>query len=737
MFETSGVEPAGGQDRTRRRDRHMSSHFPSQGPAVPSAFRTSPAILIVLYIAFHAAPIESAAQTKDPESESAEKPEDKQESTVTEIELPAAESSILENAAPGSIRASQTDSLASSGGDSTFIIAGDSIGTGSGDSLVVETRISPSPPPRVFHPDTLEAPLSNPTTMRLTRGQYTFTGYKDAGEAAALAPGLHARQTSLFGQPFYLVPPGGSGRDLLVLYRGRPYNDPVSGATDFSTFAIEEILHFDFSSAWDGLGPGTSGPMIVLTPPYSYSSIPQTRIVYRQGFYGLGHADWRIQQQVGDSFRYHIGIDVGEYRGRLWNSTANSSQIRLGAQQHLNNWGRLGVYWMQARITHGRVFEPGTLKQHRNDLDIIWNKGERDDRHRFEAAAWYVRSQRGYSHGDEDGNRLGARLRYSQLYHNHLITLALDREIIAARFNRDPLNPTPKGDRTIYGLTLSDKADMKLLRFVTAVRGETGDVPEDSAGSNRTWIQRFSGAASLDFGDTLGPGILATASRSWRWPALDETYGSWRNRSPERLLLPIGIPDSLISYSGDYRLEPTGGTFAGIGARWNVDQDRFLRIVTGLRTWSGPIFPKEIAQDVWTSAEGEDISQTEITAIGWIDMIGPWSLAGSATWIDDIDRRIPVPETWGWASLRFERPYYNGQLRMRIGLTANYLGEYWHDRTRREQEWIFDGLISARVFRFEVYWGTNNLRDGYYEWIPGFPIMHRDEIWGVRWLLFE
>ena len=50
---------------------------------------------------------------------------------------------------------------------------------------------------------------------------------------------------------------------------------------------------------------------------------------------------------------------------------------------------------------------------------------------------------------------------------------------------------------------------------------------------------------------------------------------------------------------------------------------------------------------------------------------------------------------------------------------------------------MFDGLISVQVLSFEVYWGTNNLLSNQYEFIPGWPSMFREEIWGVRWTLLE
>ncbi|MDP8206918.1 MAG: Plug domain-containing protein [Candidatus Electryonea clarkiae] len=627
--------------------------------------------------------------------------------------------------------------------DSAEYIAVDSLSGLNVDSMSIDSTqdsdIEPIPEPESLDSDTIPPRQPSPTATILHREDFSRFGYKDAGEAIGTIHGIYPRQSSFFGQPFYLIPPGGSGRDLLVLYRGRPYNDPVTGAASFNTFAVEEIERVDLETGWSGVGISNSGPVLTLHPISAYLTTPLTNVIFRKGFYGLGHADWRIAQKLTKDFRYHAGIDIGEYRGRRHNSQANSAQLRLGGRRRLSKYGNLDFSWMQSEIKYGRAKKTGYNNIRRNDFDLAWSSGEIVDSSFSEAAAWYVRSERGYFGGREQGYRLGGRLLHERQISSHRFGFTVDSEKTGALFGTFPSMKNPKGQREIGGITLSDRIDKQQLKADIAVRGEAGTIALYSDGRGRKILPRFGGAFSVDYGDVLGPGVIGSSSLGWRWPALDESYGLWFVHSPERLMDLNPVPDSLDSYSGDATLEPVGGFYSGAGGRWRFSERRGIRLVAGYRRYIKPIIPMEniTAPGNWTAVQDDNHEGIELTGNGWVDVYGPFSLAGAFTITDVKMKESSIPGKWGWGSLRFENHYFSDQLRMRITFTSYYWGEYDYQDQNQRARMIQDGMIAAKIMDFEVYWGTNNIFSHLYDYQPGNPSMFREEVWGVRWILWN
>ncbi len=617
-------------------------------------------------------------------------------------------------------------------GDSTGIEL-DSLSSDSTDTLA--SRVEKETIPLVS--DTIAPPLPLTSSVRLTNGEFARYAYKDAGEALGILPGIYPRQTSFFGGSFYLVPPGGSGRDLLVIYKNRPFNDPVTGSMDFSSFAVEEMGTVDYSRAWSGSGPFSSNSVISIHSPHEYGLHPKTTVKYRQGFYGLGHVDWRITQKLSHDFRYHFGIDIGEYRGRRRNSSANTSQLRLGARQKLGQYGYLDFSWLQTRIRHGRAFYSGHNRYHRNDIDLTWLNTVSEDQLPIMVSGWYTRSERGFYSGSENGYRLGGALNFAHQADNHNLSFRIDTERIGALFGNYPFRQNPKGSREIYGITLSDKISSNIFSLDVSARGEAGTISTHPDGRGREILFKPGGSAMLDIGKPQGIGVLGLTSMGWRWPGLDESYGFWSINRPERFMDLVPLPDSAATYIGRGDLQPVGGIFTGGGLRWNQVKNHSARIMAGYRSYIDPISTQPDTNNVWTPVQAGERSGIEITGLGDLKIYGPFSIASAFTWTDLINEGEPLPEIWGWGSVRYENLFYNGQLRVRISLTSNYWGEYTHQDQTEEASWIHNGLISIKIMNFEFYWGTNNIFSNLYEYQPGYASMFREEIWGVRWNLLD
>ncbi|MFH0883075.1 MAG: hypothetical protein V2A56_08820 [bacterium] len=584
------------------------------------------------------------------------------------------------------------------------------------------------------------AALDPPAPSSLEWGRKSMDPHvpSSLGEALTMAPGLYPRSRSLYGQPFYALPPGGTGRDVLVLFHGRPFNDPLTDAANMTAFAEGELETAWISPSFSGAGPAWSGMEIRIDPWHTYPTVPRTRITYRQGLYGLGTVDWRITQGIGPTFSYHIGLNVSEYRGRYTNTAAKTTILRSGFNTLLENVGLLNIHWMESDLNWREPFERGSSSDRRDDVDIALAGGRRHLGNFREMAAWYVRSRSGYPGGNEDGYRMGVRLQWEpRPVETHQFLLRGDLEQTAARYEVTSGGATPGGNRLVAGATLGDEIRLGYLDLKAVLRSEAEQhisrnetIPKQSHG-------RIGGAFNGAFGDSTGPALMGSISSSWRWPALDETFGYWSLNSPGRFMDLITIPEGVSKVYGNPSLGPVETTWMGGGIRWRLPRGLGAQVQVGRRTWSGLTTLQEHLYSIYLRTVQPDRSGMEVTGSAELPLPGPFTVNGAWTWTDTWKEGDPAPQTWGWSALRYDNTFYHEQLRVRGSITARHYGEYRAADHLENASTQLDLLLSIQIFNFEVYYGSRNAGNDIYNFAVGYPGMHRGEVWGVRWILLN
>ena len=586
--------------------------------------------------------------------------------------------------------------------------------------------------------DTAALGAPSPSSLQWGRKEMDPQVPSSLGEALTIAPGLYPRSKSLYGQPFYLLPPGGTGRDVLVLFHDRPFNDPLTDAPNMTAFAEGEVETAWISSSFTGAGPAWSGMEVRLDPWHTYPSIPRTRITYRQGLYGLGTVDWRIAQGFGPAFSYHIGLNVSEYRGRYTNTSAKTTILRTGFSTLLEGMGEFNIHWLENDLKWRAPYATGSFSNKRDDIDISLSGGRRHLGNYREAAGWYVRSGFGYPGGSEDGYRMGFRLQWEpRPSESHQFLLRTDVEQTGARFEVTTGGATPGGQRVVGGATLGDDMRFGLLHVNAVLRGEAEQHVARDTSIPKQKHGRIGGTLDGAFGDSLGPALIGSVTSSWRWPALDETFGYWSLNSPSRFMDLITIPEGVSKVFGNPALGPIETVWAGGGLRWRLRDGMGVQVQVGQRSWSGLTTIEEQIYSLYLRAVLPDRSGMEVTGSAELPLPGPFTLDGAWTWTDAWQENDPVPQTWGWSALRFDHRYYHGQLRVRSSVTVRHYGEYRTVGHLENASTQIDLLLSIQIFDFEAYYGSRNAGSDIYNFAVGYPGMHRGEVWGVRWILLN
>jgi hypothetical protein len=429
---------------------------------------------------------------------------------------------------------------------------------------------------------------------------------------------------------------------------------------------------------------------------------------------------------------------VAEYPGRYTNTGAGATRLRFGMNSELPGIGLLDASLVQSDLHWERPFTDGDAGNLRNDLDLSLSGGRRWRGDYREAALWYVRSRWEFPGGTERGGRLGMRLQYEpRVDTTHHLLLRADAERTFALFQESSSGRRPGGSRLVGGLTAADTWNGGgLLTGKLALRFEGARFSPDGGGENRSYA-RAGGALAAEYGDSLGPGLFAGLSRAWRWASLDETFGFWSRDRPNRFMDLTEVESGISKVYGDPSLGPVETNWAGGGLRWLGGQSGSVRFQFGLRQWEGVRAVQRAFYSVYVRRRQPGFTTLETILDGRLQLPGPFSAAAAATVSEAGREQPPMPERWGWASLRYNGEFFNGQLRLLADVTLRHWGAYDTGEFSQEAVNQLDATVSMRIISLELYYSMPNLNGQPYTYAPGYPGIHTSEIWGFRWILLN
>ena len=90
----------------------------------------------------------------------------------------------------------------------------------------------------------------------------------------------------------------------------------------------------------------------------------------------------------------------------------------------------------------------------------------------------------------------------------------------------------------------------------------------------------------------------------------------------------------------------------------------------------------------------------------------------------------------GW-----RRTFSEGSFEADISLSGSYFGSYDSYSPQGWQSiggaYPLDLRFTMRIRNFTLYWGLHNWNSYQYDLAPGYRMMHKEEYWGIHWLLFD
>ncbi len=555
---------------------------------------------------------------------------------------------------------------------------------------------------------------------RSESGDWEYIYYEDTGDILLSVPGFFHYDLALLGQPVYLFYEGGAPK--VTLY-GLPMNSRFHGGVDFTLFPPGYIDNIEVAQAYRrGLVSGRG--LTALTPRLFDPETPYSRVNYRDGYYGLGAADFIMAQRIRSNLGFQVGGRISENDGYLRNSGLDGTQIRGDLYWRRENGWRFGLAFLNNRNKAEVTLRSGKRTLDRNDLFLTTVR--EDAGQDFEAVLhWYEAEE---------------------LYQDYLDSKesGVDFRVLKG-FNFLGFKAVPSLYLDYFNTELEGGSSEEVGRGI-------GSIAFEQALNERVSLRE---SVSLEVGRNIIP---SAAVEGWYAFSEDNRAGFAAAHS--------GEPPAAI-----YRAKPYQASemFLPGGAVWRLtpgaeilpNRELDPETVSSFRLFGylkffdlvsikpsvlykyvdNPIDIEPAGSDTY---RWENVESQEFPALEGMISLGRrygFNLEGAFTFQYPQEKRDFIPDTWGIWRLDYRNRIFGDELQYTIDLHCRYYGSREGMAGGNYNTLASDFTLGARVTfqvgNFMLFWGNENILSREYEIIPGYRMMHREEVWGVNWVFWN
>lgn len=592
---------------------------------------------------------------------------------------------------------------------SFFILASVAAGQArvNGDSLSINDR------------DTNDDPLGSAAVV-LNEDNLADMDIEEFGDWIAPLPGFYPLDQAGFAQPFRGQFMGLAPWTIKTRFRGREVQDRLLGAPELGWIPPESLNRVTYDPlSLDCAGARIDADLRSLRPVP-----PSSRIATRDGFYGLGTVDFDLAEKISHALSLDGGGRVATFNGRLAHSEGYGLNLRAevvwwdSASAHIDStglWGWWGI--MQTRRNAQVPFVPANHNMERYESDAVlhWR--------RFTLRGYGVQQRETYAAGDADSwdelgliaekswgdDKLGSQFQLnSAMARWRLKTMDWSATSFGgaeARWNWRPLKALSFG--ALLGLQvcgdfdperhLGLEAEANVLPWAALLIG---------ASQHQRQPSRFESAADFE----PGTHYLIYDPVFFQYPEApvlgasdldNETYTKFFAGSQFHALRIIGSL-AYVAYNVEKPIS------------WRLDGDR-------IQAYNAPTESDAGALATFIFKPHADIE------------IGT---NGSYLPLDSGQRRL-FPEFMYHVWAQYRELLFNDNLDLRLRVFEDFWGQRWLPVSggweKEDESHVLSARIGARLYGVRLYYGVNNILSTHYDLLTGFPMAHKEEVWGISW----
>ncbi|MBL7074322.1 TonB-dependent receptor plug domain-containing protein [candidate division KSB1 bacterium] len=546
--------------------------------------------------------------------------------------------------------------------------------------------------------------------------------YKELGDILQVLPGVYGLNLGNVGQPSTVTLRGADSKSVLFLVDGQPMNDVQTGYFEVNLIPVEMISRIEIYEGESFNGYSAPGGVINVVIKDQEFPKPYTRILYQNGFYDYSRTDIELIQNITPRLNLALG-------GGLTLLAREPADLKSQ-----NLWGlsayRWGEDWKMTFLAltnlkhRDLAVGGGHQKLDRDDLSFSIKKGDHFHfclyQSRLHNNYWNTYRDNWKKTGIQLWNILGFKgiaLKVGMDYESHQLNAAGYGEHTDEVGGIWAERPFRFGDR----LTLNPN-----LRLLLPAKGNG--------------LQNFSGGMKVLYDLSLNMTLYGAYQRSLRLPSLEERYGSFDVRDKPYHLGPIFSGIDSLSFTGNPDLGPGVGHTYQLGGSFQK----------GGWVWlEGSLFRRVTEHGIYYDTTGTNVIPTndntsELFGLDLGFSVRPVEeLTGRAVYCyqNPKDFMYYTPQNSAYGYLSYRNTFFKDGLDVNIQFSGHVFGErtgFWEgDKVSLSPAAVINFRARFRIKDLTFYYELNNILSEKYELVAGYPMMHREEVWGIIWVFWD
>jgi len=526
------------------------------------------------------------------------------------------------------------------------------------------------------------------------------------------------------GQEIVISMLGSGDRSTKATWRGRPLRNPRTGAADLNR--LSHIWIRGLKSVHSGSLGGVSGPdgTVEILPVDVVKADPLTLLHHREGFYSFQPVSFVHARRLGADTDLITGGYFPSSPGRFPNAVHDGSNLFGEIKKHLSGNRILSVGHQTRNDKVGITFTDSSRSVKDNDFDINLHKefssgssanlfgyhlerAEREGKFRAHSRTWGVG---GRSHLDSIG--------------------------IYGRLGRIDIDMPSTEKIRIIEVESSVSTNRKFRGFqLWGLAGIGGWLPDRTGLNAVISVERM----IKEYGSV---GLLVSRNSHPLTPEI--LYSDYERARPSKVLNTVWRAGTDLPIQG--RILPKTTT-DNTELHWSHSYGEYIAEVSAFqKTNKKPV--------IWTIEDDIIVPRTrsDHRTRGWMANLNwksnPYRANLSMISIfrnEDVEAGVPgvMPEPrfrlsveYGWHKI-----FMNGRFEADVSLKVNYLNAYYSQSEEGYEEmggaYPLHLRMSGRIRSFTMYYGVHNWNSYQYFTVPGYKMMHKEEYWGIHWLIMN
>jgi hypothetical protein len=576
----------------------------------------------------------------------------------------------------------------------------------------------------LFTPQYQSAPFDGGQIYYLTPSMLTTLNVKQVNDLLNYDIRFFQPDLVTDGQETIFSMLGSGNQGIKATWRGRPLRNPLTGAADLNR--LSHIWVGGLRSVHSGALGGVSGShgTVELLPVDEVKSEPLTLLHHREGFYSFQPVSFVHSRRLSINTDLFMGGYFPSSPGRFENAVHDGSNLFAEIRKQLTGNKILSIAHQTRNDKVGITFTDSSRSVRDNDLDLsIYN--------RFSS----VNSVKLFGYHLERAEKDGKFRAHSRVW-GAGVSSQIDSFGIYGRIGRIDIDMQSTEKIRIIEVESSVSTNRILQGYqLWGLVGIGGWLP-DRTGINIVlsvdrWIKEL-GSVGLVISrnsDPLTPEILyADYCRARPSKVMNTVWRAAPDLPVQGRILPKTTTDNAeLHWSRSWReYSSRVSVFHKMNLKpviWMIEDDTII-----------PRTRSDHRTNGW-------MTKIDWKAIPYRASLSMVSIFRNEDDEDGVPGVMPEPRFRLTAEYGWHRIFMNGRFEADISLSGNYLNSYF---AQAEGGWEKMGgayplhlKMSGRIRSFTFYYGVHNWNSYQYFTVPGYKMMHKEEYWGINWLIMN